>query len=350
MKRITASLFMLLLLCGCATGPLLQATATATVTAAVTVTGTPMPTSTSVRTRKPTNSATAVIIPTITATPRPVMSSLAASLGITPDNIPFIASSTSTSSLVAAINEKLYAENGPDYVPSFKTVPSYRALIAGDVDLILVPEPSQAIKDEAAAAGVTLTYLPISYEALVFITHKDSGGKNITKKQVEDIYINNTTFTWAMLGGNNTPLLPLTRNVDSGSYGLLDNMILKGRPVHENVEAFMEGSMFSILESICEPDLMPEAGYNLGYSVYTYVLGEQANYMDIEENIKILSYEGVMPTAQSIRSGAYKLTTYYYAVIRSDQPANSPTRMLANWLTGAEGQMLMEPSGLLPVG
>jgi len=63
------------------------------------------------------------------------------------------------------------------------------------------------------------------------------------------------------------------------------------------------------------------------------------------ENVKLLEIDGVLPTPETISSGEYPVTTAYYAVIRADEPKNSPVRKMIKWILSEEGQTLAEEAG-----
>ncbi|KPU42977.1 hypothetical protein OXPF_34080 [Oxobacter pfennigii] len=74
----------------------------------------------------------------------------AAAIGITEENHPRIDGSTSTLPLVQGIYRRMFLPadgdgNGWPGLPqkASKTVPSYESLINGNVDLIIVPDPSK---------------------------------------------------------------------------------------------------------------------------------------------------------------------------------------------------------------
>ena len=81
----------------------------------------------------------------------------------------------------------------------------------------------------------------------------------------------------------------------------------------------------------------------IGYSVYYY-----AANMYMQSGVKLLSVNDVAPTNETIASGAYPFTQQFYAVIRADEPADSPARLLYNWLTTDEGRDLIAGAGYVP--
>ena len=67
--------------------------------------------------------------------------------------------------------------------------------------------------------------------------------------------------------------------------------------------------------------------------------------MYMQEGIKLLKVNGVMPSNETIASGEYPYRQPFYAVIRADEPESSPARQLFNWLTTTEGKALIEKAG-----
>ncbi|AQS58954.1 hypothetical protein B0537_07575 [Desulforamulus ferrireducens] len=156
-----------------------------------------------------------------------LMSDTADKLGITNQNYPKIDGSTSTLSIVRAINQAMYLSNENDNFPetASKTMPSYKMLINGEVDMIIVPYASSDVLAMAENAGVKLEFFPIAAEALVFITPKENKAENISMEQVCEIYLNYGIANWSALGGTNSELVPICRNSDSGSQSQMENLI-----------------------------------------------------------------------------------------------------------------------------
>ncbi len=104
----------------------------------------------------------------------PTPSEDAASIGITAENYPRIDGSTSTFPLVQGIYKRMFLpmHGGGEGWPGMpqkasKTMASYEMLINGDVDLIIVSDPSKEVKRMADSTGSELEYIPIGAEALV---------------------------------------------------------------------------------------------------------------------------------------------------------------------------------------
>ena len=314
-------------------------------------------------------------------------SKLGKSIGITAENYPHIDGSTSTLPLVQAIYISMFQPRDEwefDGLPrkASKTAASYERLIAGDVDLIIVPDPSEDIKQQAAAAGVELEYIPIGREALVFITAKYNPVDAITTEQILKIYTDRSIMNWADLGGKDGLIIPLSRNKDSGSHAQMENLILRGKTIHPSIG---EGTRYVILgmgTMLTEVEGYDRRKndvsmntYTLGYTVFYYL----QNFLPTRKHeaappgrsvedelrerilvqrvwtpetirprldVKPLAVDGVLPTAETILSGEYKLSMGCYAAIRKDEPADSPARRVVDWLLTDKGQWTVTISGL----
>lgn len=277
-------------------------------------------------------------------------------LGVTLENLPRMNGSTSTLGIVQAVYEgaggNMQDENYP-WEP-LRTVPSYEALINGEVDLILVPYASPAVREQAKQAGVELEYSQVAAEALIFITPKENTAANITGDQVREIYLHNGISNWSELGGPDRGLVPICRNADSGSQSQMDNLILNGQAMDPTIqENYVELTMEGMLEQVAYYHSggmfdEPTDTYALGYTLFTY-LEDMDSFTGIGSELKILNYEGVAATAESIADGSYPLSDGYYAVTRADLPQDHPARAVVRWLRSQTGQEALLCQGFIPV-
>lgn len=276
----------------------------------------------------------------------PIATELAAAYGLD-EQMPRIDGSTSSYPLTQAIYGALFTNgyNHPSMPASHsKTITSYERLIAGDADIILVPDPSSDVTALAEHSGVELEYVPIASEALVFFTGKDNPVAGLTSGQIRDIYVDNAYASWSALGGPDAPLAAFCRNNDSGSHAQMERFFLGGQPIHEQIRQERTSVMMaSILTDVQDYERENPGTYALGYSMYYYYT--TAGMILGTENLKLLAVDGVLPDEQSIAQKSYPLSTYYYAVLRADTPEDAPARKLVQWLTSEDGRVCVENAG-----
>lgn len=260
-------------------------------------------------------------------------------LSFTLETYPRVDGSTVTIPLSEAIAARLMgmpiAEVRPHILHN-KTHQAYVNLINKNADIIFVTSPSEEELALAEAAGVELEVNPIVSEAFVFLTHADNPVQGLSLEEVRQIYAGNIR-NWEEVGGQDVPIVAYQRPVNSGSQtGFLDLVMKDLTPMEPPMEQII-AEMGMLIDVVASYDNLPDA---LGYSYYYFVVDMWGN-----ENVKLLAIDGVLPTPETISSGEYPVTTAYYAVIRADEPKNSPARKMIKWILSEEGQNLAEEAG-----
>lgn len=283
-----------------------------------------------------------------------LMSDTANKLGISHENYPIIDGSTSTLSMVRAIHMAMYQDNEDYPTEASKTVPSYKLLIDKKVDMILVPYASSDILKLAKDSNIKLEFTPIAAEALVFITPIENKSSNISSQQVTEIYLNNGITNWSELDGPDRELVPICRNSDSGSQSQMDNLILKGKPMHPDINKnYVELTMEGMLEQVAfyhdgGLDGQPTNSYAIGYTLYNYLKGV-GEITGIDEHLKMLAFEDVQPSEETITDGSYALADGYYAVTRGDLPQDHSARKIIDWLKSNDGKDSLKRFRFIPI-
>ena len=220
------------------------------------------------------------------------------------------------------------------------TIEAYENLITAKKDVIFVTAPSKEELAAAKEAGVELEVIPVVKDALVFLANKANKANNLSQQQVKDIYTGKIT-NWNKVGGNNQPIIPYQRQINSGSQTLFLQLAMQDTIPMDAQTDLRISTMNELVDAITEYDNSQNA---LGYSVYYYT-----QQMYIKDNAKLLQIDGIMPTNQSISDETYPYLTYYYAVIRSSEPANSLSRQLIDWLLCPEAQQMASGTGYVPL-
>ena len=99
------------------------------------------------------------------------------------------------------------------------------------------------------------------------------------------------------------------------------------------MDSFMKG------REIALKSIFSVTGASIGFSFRYYMDGLVGN-----DNVKMLSLNGVYPSAENIRNGSYPIIAKFYAIYRADND-NPNIPILIDWLLSDEGQTLIEESG-----
>ena len=259
------------------------------------------------------------------------------------ESYPKVDGSTVTIPLSEAIAARLTGstlEEVRPYILHNKTHQAYVNLIRGNADLIFVTSPSEEELALAAEYGVSLEVIPIVSEAFVFLTHRDNPVKGLKLEEIRRIYAGEIT-NWSEVGGANIPIVAYQRPINSGSQtGFLELVMKDIQPMQPPTERVVAG-MGELIDAVAIYDNMPDA---LGYSYYYFVVDMWGN-----ENVRLLEIDGVYPKPDTIRTGTYPIRTAYYAVLRSDEPKDSPARRVVEWILSEQGQTLAEEAGYVKI-
>ena len=204
------------------------------------------------------------------------------------------------------------------------------------VSLILVTPPSWDELNYARRNGVELDMVPIALDGFVFITHRDNPVDSLTVQQIQDIYSGKIT-NWQELGGNDVEIIAYQRTPNSGSQTAMEQMVMQGIPMQEAPMTQVPEFMSMLVDAVAEYE---NGSASIGYTYYYYINNLYGN-----ENIKVLRIDGVDPSNEHLISGTYPFATNYYAIIRGDEPTDSPARILRDFLISPEGQKLIELAG-----
>jgi phosphate transport system substrate-binding protein len=125
------------------------------------------------------------------------------------------------------------------------------------------------------------------------------------------------------VGGKNRIINPVTRLAGSGSQSAMDKFM---------------GDI-----PIGRKSPLAVTGGSIGFSFRYYLDG-----MVGSDNVKMLSLNGVYPSAENIQNGSYPVIAQFYAIYRADNE-NENIQALIDWLLSDEGQRLIEQCGYVRI-
>lgn len=221
-------------------------------------------------------------------------------------------------------DDNFYGENfAEDSKMQYKnTVRGYQAIVDGTTDILFCAAPSAEQKQYAEEKGVELVYIPVGLEAFVFFVNNNNPVNNLTVEQVRDIY-GGKYKNWADVGGADRVINPVTRMQGSGSQSAMDAFMGEHEIAPKSPLAFTGGA--------------------IGFSFRYYMDGIVGN-----KGVKMLSLNGVYPSAENIRNKSYPVVAQFYAIYRADNE-NENIPVLIDWILSDEGQNLIEKSGYVRI-
>lgn len=217
---------------------------------------------------------------------------------------------------------------------------AYVNLIEGKTDIIFVTYPSEEEFQMAKDAGMELEIIPVVKDAFVFLLNDENPVDKLTVKEIQKIYSGLLT-NWDILGGNNAPIIPYQRPVNSGSQSGMLELVMKDVEMMDAPTEMRPGGMGDLIEAIASYDNSVDA---IGYSYFYYAEG-----MYNRETTKYVAVDGIYPSNETVASGEYPFCTAYYAVLDKSSPTDSAARKLLDFILSEEGQTIAEEAGYVPL-
>ena len=246
-------------------------------------------------------------------------------------DIPVIDGAAALLPIYAGFVQSIYPEssviyNGQDYdeksaMHYTNTRGAYKDIVDGKADIIICAQPSDEQLQYARDNGVELELVPIGSDAFVFIVNESNPVNDITIEQIKGIY-SGRIRNWKELGGKNIPIAAMRRNKNSGSQTSLEK-IMGDTPIR--------------------PDYTALFGSPIGFSFRYYVTG-----MLGEGKVKILTINGIAPTAETIADGSYPVAGNIYAIYRKGE-TNENVQKAIDFMLSPEGQEIVKRSGYIPL-
>ena len=235
----------------------------------------------------------------------------------TESTFPDVAGSAAYTPLMEAVTAIMLGttrENAAEHLNLGATDAAWDALGSGEVGVVVAPEGS------SMPSGIDTA--PISRDALVFFVGADSPVSDLSSDELRSIFTGRED-SWQSYGGDGSIRI-LTRPEGSGSIAALERLIG------------------------CDSELVTGESLPLtGSDVIGFGLWSECELSGLADGYKLLSVDGVEPSADSIRSGEYALSLDVLAGVNSDAAEDSAERTLWLWLQGSVGQAFISSQGYL---
>ena len=215
----------------------------------------------------------------------------------------------------------------------------YRELLTGERDLIFALAPSKQQVEDAEKFGLKYELTPFCMDAFVFFVNAKNPVENLTTEQIKGIYSGKIT-DWKEVGAPfSTKIIPFQRNEGSGSQITLQKL-MGDTPIMPPLKEDRLGGMGDIINDTAN------------YRNYKAALGFSFRYYSTEmlrnNQIKLISIDGVAPTVENIRNGSYPHVATVYMV--SVRPRSKNTQKIVDYMLSPEGQKLVEDTGYVSLG
>lgn len=225
-----------------------------------------------------------------------------------------------------------YMKQNPEvsiYVSGGGTAAGIQSLIRGDVDICtasrnLKPEETKSLAEYYGSVG--LFYL-VAKDALCIYVNPYNPVKYLSLENLRKIFECKIT-DWSELGGKHQKIIPVIRNLNSGTHLYFKEHVLEGAEYCD--EAVIEATTPEIIDYI-------ERNKNaIGYGSIGY-----------KGNVANVKIDGVEPSEINAQNDTYPITRYLHFFT-----ANVPkgiVKKFIDWVLSPDGQRVVKQSGFIPL-
>jgi len=176
--------------------------------------------------------------------------------------------------------------------------------------------------------------IPVGFDAICLVISPDvynEGVTSLTKDEVKRIYSGDIT-NWEELGGPNTEIFAIGRRPGSGTRDTFNEIIMGSREAETPAVSYDAGESSEVKFST------QRSRNAIGYMGYSFVM---------KGDTKVIALDGIQPSIETIKSGAYPLARKLYFVTLGEPSPGA--NAFINYLLSPEAQKIAIENGFIPI-
>jgi phosphate transport system substrate-binding protein len=177
-----------------------------------------------------------------------------------------------------------------------------------------------------------VTQVPVAWDALVVIVHKDNPVENISMDTLRKVYLGEIT-NWRQLGGNDAPIELFARKGKISGVGRTARKLL-----FNNYEQEFAASRIFKSSGPLEKELVA----NLNALAISGISSAR------KRDVKILKLDGKSPSYDNVKAGDYLLYRPLYLVYNEDSPHADVIKDFIRYADTEEGRNVIRSNGTVP--
>ena len=182
---------------------------------------------------------------------------------------------------------------------------------------------SRELKDEEKASGLAETVL--AYDGIAVIVHPDNPVADLSISQIADIYTGKIT-NWKDVGGNDGEIVLIGREAGSGTRDGFETITGTTEACKYRQELTSTGDVITTVSG------NPNA---IGY----------ASTAAVKDSVKALSVDGVAPSEETVKSGAYVVQRPFVLVTKDQETLSEAAQKFFDFAFSEDAVDLISSAG-----
>ncbi|WP_154124324.1 phosphate ABC transporter substrate-binding protein [Grimontia hollisae] len=194
---------------------------------------------------------------------------------------------------------------------------------------------SRALKEDEKEPSLKATV--IARDGIAVVVNNANALDNLTIEEIAQIY-RGEVQNWSQVGGENKPIVVVTRDAASGTRGAFEDIMGLKRDVNGiTVSAISQRAQVGNGNGVIKT-IVANNPFAIGY----ISLGS------VDGSLKAVKVNGVAPTPEAVAAGDYKVARPFLVLSKAGEPSPAADAFL-NWVMSAEGQKIVSNQGYVPV-
>ncbi len=193
---------------------------------------------------------------------------------------------------------------------------------------------SRFMKDKEFKASVANGVMPVAHvialDGLPIIVHPSNPVKNLSVKQIRDIYMGNIT-NWKAVGGPDMKIVTISRDTNSGTYETFHKLVMKKQKIGKKCEYV--GSNGAVRARVQSTNAA------IGYAGLGFV----------DNTVKALKVNGIYPSKKTVSLGTYPIARPLYMFTNTYPKMGSNLYRFITLHLSKNGQEIVKGIGFVPV-
>ncbi len=205
-----------------------------------------------------------------------------------------------------------------------------KAIIDGTTD---IANSSRFIKDSEVKQAIDNGAYPVpfsvAYDCIVPVVHPTNPVNDLTLDQLQAIYMGKVK-NWKEVGGDDRPVVVISRDTSSGTYEVWEEKVLKKERVFPG--ALLQASSGAVVQGVANNK------NGIGYIGIGY----------LTDTVKAVSVNGVVGSEETTLSGAFPVSRPLFIFTRG-WPEGTTVHFINYLLNPEKGQKMVKEAGFVPL-